>query len=99
MFEIVHDHDGKHDDAFPKKSNNGIPEHPDTREEVTQGLDTAGDTAVLLNGKKVYGSLRGGDPHYIQYVHQSTTLKSFSKSHLTNHNENGMIMVYINIMI
>ena len=54
MFEIVHDHDGKHNDAEPKSQTmDGIPEHPDTREEVTQGLDTAGDTAVLLNGKKV----------------------------------------------
>ena len=32
-----------------KVKQNGIPEHPDTREEVTQGLDfKAGDTAVLL---------------------------------------------------
>jgi hypothetical protein len=39
MFEIVHDHDGKHDDAEPKSQTmDGIPEHPDTREEVTQGL-------------------------------------------------------------
>jgi len=71
MFEIVHDHDGKHDDAEPKSQTmDGIPEHPDTREEVTQGLQ-GWWYGCASEWQKVYGSLRGGYPHYIQYVRTS----------------------------